>query len=787
MRLLAQDHKVPSGLLAKLLQHRRISPETLEVWVQVLKRRDAYFAMEQLGLLESAGRDRPTIDCPPWLFLQLPGMVSNIEDVPYVTSMLRSARFTALDQSKQGLFAARCIQHFLKVRHFVAVRETVEFVCFHAPQIGKASSFARCLEALGSYPARTTTLREPPREMLDSLVQMLLAAMNRRGIEPTLATTLALFAPPLLPRKSRDVTRLVLSLQDLGHEPHRKLLQTAMVAYAREGNAEAAEILHCQIVELDARRQSRQARKDINESSELDQESKADSDKQQELEAADPAALDALSDMPDRPSVSQISTEYYTSASNHNTRLLSLKKDYRAALDYFAACLRFSKDQVDAGLPPIVDRITWATLFYIASNSRSVSSDDLLDVLHKLERASQKPAGHRGNESKVVVKPSRPVLQVYHSVMLGLFRRGDAARVLDLWRKLQSRGLQPDNHLIDVVSRAYCELNQVDQALDLINFYARNPEDPPLSPTFSQAQPLPLVDTTTDSDIVRQPKSRSLQLDAVPLNNLLHYYNRAGQAEKCWTLFNRMQSDYGVDPDAASLSILLDAARYASAAAGSGYGPGVESIHVPVAANNDKWTENRDGWVTKEHAWRVAARVCWDILESQWPGGSEMIRDPLLPAYSGGVLAWLAHRREEEVVDAAEPQSTTTLSNPKLPTEHAQTAFAATLNVTDPPRYPYLFPTERVFRSLIQLLGYHSSARTISLVLAWMKHIGVEPTRHTLALAMMYVDGLGYSDRRMKRFRFWLVRWLGQDKVPTQDEVAFMRRGGGQAGQPVVR
>ena len=105
-----------------------------------------------------------------------------------------------------------------------------------------------------------------------------------------------------------------------------------------------------------------------------------------------------------------------------------------------------------------------------------------------------------------------------------------------------------------------------------------------------------------------------------------------------------------------------------------------------------------------------------------------------------------------------------------------------------PPTQPHLYPTDRVFRSLIRLVGTHSSITTIPTLVSWMRHLQITPSRFTLCIALAYVDGeASFRPEQMERWRIWLAEWLGEDALPTQAEIAWMRRGGKREGKPVTR
>lgn len=675
-------------------------------------------------MLESGGADRERVECPDWLFLAIPGLLQRREDAPYLASMLLSPRRKELDLPNQGLLAARCMQFLLKVRNYVALRETVDWVCKpEQREIMDSRTFARCLAALTSHRSRAADLGSPPAWVLHPLAAKLRTTMDAYKVRKTLATFWPLFDPALIPRMPKDAAKLLLEMDQEGIVPGIELLHAVMKVYAAAGMAAGAEVFLKEIIAGKAREVVEMEAREVGKAGAASTEVK-DIGGGERDGAADEAgeaatandAEDSFSVRPP-PSPSNISDsldEQRSYGVYDTTYLSSLSKTPKRAFEYFDD-LR-TTPRLSPSHPPLVDVATWSSLFTIIGRS-DVPTSQILSVLRTLETSSDK----------------RPSVKIYTAIMQALLRRGDFNDILPIWRRLESSGVRPDSHLLDIVARAHISLGHPSHAHSFLRSLAYRPSlDPRPSPHDSRRPLLP----------------HSVRVDTIAINSLLSGYNRSGAYPTVYNLFKSLQRVFEVDPDAATISILLDTARHASAAAGRGYGPGLEQLSVVASRYGD------DLWDGKQ-AWRVAEGIMWDLLERNWPRGRAGLEDPM---GVGGIFGWLKSvgggRKEEKEVD-----------------------FAGTLAL-DPPIYPQIFPSPPVFRSFIQLLGYHSTPDTIPRVLAWMKYVGSVPEKSTVCLAMMYIGEAGPTDQSWEKLRKWLAEWLGDKMVPTDGEIAYLRRGG---------
>ncbi|BGP51593.1 hypothetical protein JCM10450v2_007542 [Rhodotorula kratochvilovae] len=866
-RTLAQGHHIPRNLLLKLLEVRQIPPATLAVWVDVLNRRDPIYALQRLGLLESASAGMPDIglagrgagaargpgagevDCPDWLYLSIPALVTEHAHAPYLASQLLSPRFARMSEENRGLFAARCIQHFLKVRHYVALRETVEWIAYSSPDdtaaLTSSRSFERLLAALASERVRAHTLVATPLHVLRPLVDLLVATMHARGVPRTVGTYLPLLSNKLIPREPREAMRLVVEMAQAGHAPHKEVLLRVVGVMARSGEfTSAAELLE----EIRALRRERdearawvtQARKEdvpLDERGVLEDEGAAEEEDEfveedeetaqhrelkrvKELrldrgvrqEAAAVAVkppqytLDFLPDdleeqpstpppsPPSSPPPAQKAPSRSPKPLAHDIYATTQLLDPAFSRPYFQSLVDYtlgSARSISFPPPPFrFDGPAWTNLFRMAASQPDIPVDTLVAVAHAVEQAALSPDLHAASTSSArAYRPPVPSIRVYTILLRALHQRGENRAALDLWRSLDAREFQPDGHMLDALVRIHCAIGRDEAALRLLEFFGvvRGRDDIVAIPTLTPSRP----------PRQRTIRGGTVRLDIVPFNALLAHYNRTGAHERVYALWTRLEERYGVRPDAATLSIVLDAARYAGVAAGRATGWAAGALDDVAlgpgsgAAVDDRWAGRPAHKLAEEFVWR-------DVLEANWQDAD--VRNPVYrtAVQKGASLAgWFADKfgggagasplDDDAPPSAEEEAGARTAGGLDLARPRGWYPFATTLSPT-PPAHPHLYPNDRVFRSLIQLVGTHSHLRDIPLVLAWMRRVRVRPSRWTLCLAMAYVDGdAGIRPKQTENWRRWLVGWLGVKAVPTEAEIAWMRRGGRKAGVPDVR
>ena len=816
---IAKGLQLRPELLAAAFKSRNITLPHFEFLVELLREKDLVHALEAMGLLESGGEGREIVPCPVWFFLSLPALLRHSSQSPYLASLLLSQRFKDLAPQEQVVFVSRAVQHYLKIKDYVAVRETIEWICWHQTQFDKPAHFAKFLDALTSHRSRAVLIDSPGKEVLWPLAAMLRRTMRERKMEPTLATFFPLFRPALIPDDPEDAYQLLSDMANAGLELQPSLLHAVMKIFADRGEVTGAEKIMAAIEEdrvaaakrkEEGIRNAALAREEVkverpakvlgSERSEeyharrgqVKKDKWVEKVRNRRLATEDPTKSDSafvttfpsLAQRPcstpsdpfptlQPPVTTQADKLVERNAESKNsarvpphlpskyatTLLSSFRHDPVAAFAYYD---ELQKASPDTPLDP-QNRIS---LLSIASRSHHIDAERLVRIFLQLTTPADSvaPGQTSTDESRsrrtapLRCNQSRTMTRMYTITIQGLLNRSEPEFALKVWEQaLRRRDVVPDSVMLLFVLRAYIAQDDLLGAEMVLSRYGRVVGD-----EHSQKS----------SDRLDSQRRSGIKIDIVIINQLLSAYNRSGDYYSVYDKFVHLQSKYSLLPDAASLAILLDTARYASAAAGSGFGPGLEDLHLQDSSAGGQVSDVWDGHA----AWRVAEATMWDVLERAWPEVGRCLVDSGKDRdYSTEIRDWWKGKSGAVATMAdAEKAGEGRLAR-VLKGEDAR-PFAATLSI-DPPLYPSLYPTPRVFRAFIQLIGYHSDTSTISRVLAWMRAINSKPDRSTLVLALLYLGEGGYSDAKRRRIREWLIDWLGHEQVPLEDEIAEARSG----------
>ncbi|KAI5476129.1 hypothetical protein MNV49_000399 [Pseudohyphozyma bogoriensis] len=770
--------------LKQTLSDRQIPPEAFALWVTVLAKKDLVFALDKLGLfglpddtVDSQGNAIARPDVPKWLLLALPGMARSIAGAPYLAGLFYSLQYQQLGPQEQGMFIARCLQHFLRVRHYTAAREVVDLFCANPPHLHHnplgddvvatteeefdalpanhkrklsrrswAVTYARCLASLSRTSFSLSSYSETPRDLLHSLRDALRASMVDHDVPRTLATYWPLFSPALIPTDPREAEELLDQMREDGVPLEPELVRAVSRAYLKAGDLEGAEaVKESTARELKARQEWIDQQRKLEgslipfarsgsiggvfgdggpaEVDEIDEylefviqcefekdEQGLDVDGIDGLEKEDSAFTVAM-----EPEIEvESETEHNDSrpyrrqfSNSHSIQVLARKKTPSEALAYF-----------DTILYP--RPFHWVALLTVLSRSKDASSDHILSVVDAMEAAGQHLNTTRGFSFSWAI------------ALEGLKFRKDHERACQLWENrlgghVNETGMRITLRLLTPVVQSYIALWDVKKAEEVIATYARRP-----NPTRPRR---------------RGRNEWTLPFDNVPFTSLMTAYTRMGNYRKAFDLFKSLEKEFMVLPDVISLTILLDAARVASAKAGRGWGPGSEGIACWNLRNRqlDIW----DG--TPAHL--VAERIAWKVLEENYP-------------------------RVEIVSPMTGPTVTSRLSEWAFPTKDPDSdgrIFPATLSHIAP-AWPQIYPNRAFFKAFIRLVGFHGSFEDLPKLLAWMRYLKVWPDRESLIIALLYVGEGNPKMKDLQRLREWLVDWLGEENVPSEDEVAAMRR-----------
>ncbi|BGP03402.1 hypothetical protein NBRC10513v2_007135 [Rhodotorula toruloides] len=864
--------EVERDRLLVILRKRKIPSSTFAAWLEIVSRCDPVFALTKLDLLPSAkpdtvigsGTTEGPIECPNWLYLTIPSFVTDLSHVSYLVAQIGSPRFNAMDEQNRSLFLARCVQVCLDLQHFVALRETVEWIAYtpadSSSTIRHADSFEQIFDALATGHGPYHVAEGDISLVLRPLIALLRSTLLERGIPLTRQIYNSLWSVRLAPSNPDDVIGLLSEMTDAGIAPSQAILHRVMQTCIEAGEGDMAETVMLELVSQkklsgkklrqllgrpslerpslddDASLKSLAASEHVKDVAEInralevllredgeaaedgeadegDQDANVREDgaagraggvrgedgedlppapspaedvrqpKDRPLDSSEtpdspsPSSSQSVNQMPSPPAPSQPTSGAANPRDEREETMTSFLRHSPLTFQY----LRVLRDYIaygDGTFPrpplPFFDRVSWLVFFSTVAERADVNPDLLVAILQRMHLDSAGPS------RKGVYKPPRPTPGMYAIILQAYRRHGrpqDAVHVFALLEKgvLKDSNWRNNPALLDALVRAYCAFRRDDLALRLLDQYTRENE---LQPRRRAPR----------KDEVLKPKSDDGKLRTATLNAVLYCLSRQGRFARAYAFYTQYDSKYGVRPDVATLSIMLDAARLSSAHAGGGWrspldafygadvgqsplhgGPGGGQRGGKTGDIDDKW----DGVV----AWRRFEKLVFeDVIEANWQDAK--IRSPL--EKERGVLQWL-----EKTLRPSQDEGAIPSDEPNAPPRDWR-PFAVTLSPT-PPQYPYLYPNDIVFRALIQLVGAHAHISDIPTIVAWMRHLGVVPSRLTLGLAMAHVDGdASIAPSKVADWRRWLVDWLGEEQVPSDREIAWLRRGGGRAGHPTV-
>lgn len=97
--------------------------------------------------------------------------------------------------------------------------------------------------------------------------------------------------------------------------------------------------------------------------------------------------------------------------------------------------------------------------------------------------------------------------------------------------------------------------------------------------------------------------------------------------------------------------------------------------------------------------------------------------------------------------------------------------------------YRKIVPSDVAFRVYIDLLASESQIPQIPLALAWMRHLHIRPSRHTLATALIYWGEVAMDaplveywkgdahQNEYQRLVAWMRKWVGEERMPGREEM----------------
>lgn len=370
-----------------------------------------------------------------------------------------------------------------------------------------------------------------------------------------------------------------------------------------------------------------------------------------------------------------------------------------------------------------------------------------------------------------------------------LTERGDVDTALHIWDDLVNRhrraGLETRRQLIDAAALSV--------GAEMMYASEEDGADDPL------ARAIKLVDFYAAVGSLAERDSATYMTDAVPLdtqvlNTLLRLCERAGRPGTAFRLWHASPLRWGVKHNDISLTHLLNAARHNS------HDGELDLFRQRLRLLRDALgTQHSDAEVAAEPTTR---------RDAQWrTGPSTVLLDGARYTWRDEHGAVRPHEKARAVFRDVVLGNWPSLAAVRSPLDHPTGAFATVSGFISPPSalgeasehphpppsgdatYPHIIPTQASWNSYVGLLGGFDRVPEIPAALAWMRALATPPWRQTMATALMHI-GEHEGPRRRVRWasgetalardeeimRAWLVEWLGEEAVPTEEEVAEYRR-----------
>jgi pentatricopeptide repeat protein len=371
----------------------------------------------------------------------------------------------------------------------------------------------------------------------------------------------------------------------------------------------------------------------------------------------------------------------------------------------------------------------------------------------------------------------RPTIATYTVLIRGLFRRKKFKDAEKYWRKLLQTGLVIDKQALTVGLQTLTRVGKPYEAFAVLERMAAR------------------VD-------VKYPATYKLQrpviLTAISMNEFLVALNRIARPDIVFKLWDHMEELYGVLPDANTLSILLQSTRLAvkmdntlsgavahfslknpfrkSPARPSSRKEIISSIAVLLGEPGKGLRPYVSGIWNDQTPLEKARTVFQQVMFGESPEQLSKVQSP-------------AHAIRSSIdTDSFRPMAELTqgLGLPNLNT--IDTQFIPPPDLLTPEgrsRYPQIVPTNRNCFNYIILLGISSRAAEIPLTLAWMRALGISPSRSTLSVALVFWAEVsmqapliekwsgGASKSEYTRLVEWIVDWVGEQRLP--EDAHFMK------------
>ncbi|KAI0073182.1 hypothetical protein K474DRAFT_242956 [Panus rudis PR-1116 ss-1] len=407
---------------------------------------------------------------------------------------------------------------------------------------------------------------------------------------------------------------------------------------------------------------------------------------------------------------------------------------------------------------------TWTAALRVAARDKKVTGDHLLRLF-------------REGQSLLRLEPT---LITYCVVIYGLLRKWEHHAAVGLWDELCELKLPLD-------------IGAVILGVEVLTMNGRAHDAFALLETVH----------TRRSGAVPDKSYRSVEIkpDACVTVGAIHRFmvslQRTGRPDVVFALWDHMEKLYSVKRDAYTLNILLKTARWSRKFNDSIRGV-LAQFGIVKQDNTETLEANIDG-MHRDHSAKLIADAVDPfrrppLLLGFWKGkpasevALQIARDILL-------CNWPELANVSSPVQALRASSASPVQSPlsDMIRSIRGTAIhdsASLYSGTAPARgkkeeslhYAWIFPTDLTFRAIIDTLDAESHNAEIPLVLAWMQHLSIVPSKLTIATALIHWSEVGMDAPLIEaikggpdnspyhKFVRWITEWVGKDGMPTGKE-----------------
>ncbi|KAK0480465.1 hypothetical protein EDD18DRAFT_833288 [Armillaria luteobubalina] len=320
---------------------------------------------------------------------------------------------------------------------------------------------------------------------------------------------------------------------------------------------------------------------------------------------------------------------------------------------------------------------------------------------------------HKGKGQRRV----RPSIPTYTVLLRTLFQRGDLRKAKRYLSRLVQSGLIQDTKALSVGLQVLTHLGQPNKAFAYLEQSSAR-VDVPLPASYRVQRPI--------------------DVSVVVMNEFILSLYHIQRPDVVFLLWDHMAGMYGVYPDGKTFSLLLQCIRLSLRM----------DDNIRGALAQLRWRPREPQ--TREDAVRSFVSLLGNEKPKAYHPG--VWKRPVEKV--GRMFRWAVFNMNPSLASAHPPAR---LGKRKVNLEAGPGTGLVNVSVSSQNCYDYLL-----------LLGLSGKEEEIPYVLVWMKGLGIEPTRDTVAMALVFwTEACGLQPGSpWKKLVEWLREWLGDEFMP---------------------